>query len=95
MNAQPRIDYSKRFDKQLSKAPTNIKKAFRQRLSLFLENKHHPQLHNHTLKGRYEGMRSINVTGDWRAIYIEKFVPHDQRVIIFHVLGTHSQLYKP
>ncbi|MCL4366414.1 type II toxin-antitoxin system mRNA interferase toxin, RelE/StbE family [Patescibacteria group bacterium] len=84
-----RIDYSKSFDKQLKKAPLSIKIAFRQRLELFIADQFHPQLNNHTLIGKYKGYRSINITGDWRAIYSE-----DKNVVIFELLGTHSQLYK-
>lgn len=87
-----KIDYSSRFEKQLSKAPLNIKRAWRRRLALFLENFHHPQLRNHLLTGQYQGYRSINITGDWRAIYSETGSAN-KRTIIFHALGTHSQLY--
>lgn len=84
-----RIDYSKGFDKQLRKAPLSIKIAFRQRFELFIINPFHPQLNNHSLTGKHKGYRSINITGDWRAIYSE-----EKDVIIFELLGTHSQLYK-
>lgn len=84
-----RIDYSKNFDKQLRKAPLSIKIAFRERFELFLKNPFHSQLNNHALTGKYKDHRSINITGDWRAIYSEK-----GNVIIFELLGTHSQLYK-
>lgn len=87
--SQSRIDYSKGFDKQLRKAPLPIKIAFRQRFELFLINPFHPQLNNHTLTGEYRHFRSINITGDWRAVYSE-----EKDVIIFELLGTHSQLYK-
>lgn len=84
-----RIDYSKTFDKQLKKAPLSIKISFRQRLELFITNPFHPQLNNHSLTGKYKSYRSINITGDWRAIYSE-----NSDVIIFELLGTHSQLYR-
>ena len=84
-----RIDYSKGFNKQLKKAPLSIKIALRQRLGLFIADQFHPQLNNHTLTGKYKGYRSINITGDWRAIYSE-----EKDAGIFELLGTHSQLYK-
>lgn len=84
-----RIDYSKIFDKQLRKVPLSIKIAFRQRFELFLNNPFHPQLNNHALTGKYKNYRSINITGDWRAIYSE-----EKDAFIFELLGTHSQLYK-
>lgn len=89
-----RIDYSKRFDKQLKKAPLEIKIVFRKKFALFLENPFHPQLNNHSLTGKLKGYRSINITGDWRAIYSEHQNSEGNSIIIFEVLGTHSQLYK-
>lgn len=88
------INYSKQFDKQLRKAPLEIKIAFRNKLLLFLGNQFHPQLNNHALTGKLSGYRSINITGDWRAFY--SFYPIDSGkiIIIFEVIGTHSQLYK-
>ena len=83
-----RIDFSKKFDKDLRKADIKIKKKFRQRLSFFIKNKDNVLLRNHELKGEWTGYRSSNVTGDWRAIYEEK-----NGVVIFVALGTHSQLY--
>jgi len=66
-----RIDYSRGFDKQLKKAPLEIKIAFRKKFALFLENPFHPQLNNHSLTGKLKNLRSINITGDWRALYSE------------------------
>lgn len=89
--------YSKKFLKEYKKAPVDIKESFKKRLKLFLANQYHPQLHNHALKGEYRGMGSINVSGDWRALYIERFIRHghsSQKAIEFKFLGTHSQLYK-
>lgn len=83
------INYSKKFEKQLKKAPLEIKIAFRNRRELFIQDPFHPQLNNHQLTGKFKGSRSINITGDWRAIYSEF---NDS--IIFEMLGTHSQLYK-
>jgi addiction module RelE/StbE family toxin len=90
---EPIIDFSRKFEKQLERAPLNIQKAFRRRLELLLTDSFHPQLRNHALTGEWKGYRSVNVSGDWRAIFINK-----QRkggiVILFIALGTHSQLYK-
>lgn len=88
-----RIDYSRKFLKQLKNSPIEIKVAFRKRLELFLQDPFHPQLNNHALTGKFSGYRSINVTGDWRAIFSE-FVDESGRAVIFEIVGTHSQLYK-
>lgn len=47
-------------------------------------------LHNHILSGKYTNYRSINITGDYRALYKQV----SEKEVIFVKLGTHSQLYK-
>lgn len=89
-----RIDYAQKFLKQLKKAPLEIKVAFRKRLELFLKDPFHPLLDNHGLTGQYTGFRSINVTGDWRAIFAEQKSEAKSKTIVFVIIGTHSQLYK-
>ncbi|PIZ96242.1 MAG: type II toxin-antitoxin system mRNA interferase toxin, RelE/StbE family [Candidatus Levybacteria bacterium CG_4_10_14_0_2_um_filter_36_16] len=86
---QKKVDYSNKFLKQLKKAPLEIIVAFRDRLRLFRQDPFHPTLNNHKLTGRLKGFRSINITGDWRAIYMET-----DTAIIFELFGTHIQLYK-
>ena len=86
-----KVDYSKKFLKDLRKAPRKVKIAFRSRLELLLTDKYHPLLNNHSLKGGYDQYRSMNITGDWRAIFREL---ERGEGIYFDRLGTHSQLYK-
>lgn len=57
---------------------------------MFISHNFDSVLNNHALKGLYFGCRSINVTGDWRAVYEEV----DSQTVNFVDLGTHSQLYK-
>jgi len=45
-------------------------------------------LRDHQLKGKYKQYRSINITGDYRALYLLR---GDEA--IFDVVDTHSQLY--
>ena len=87
------IKFGKKFAKQYSKAPQKIKKAFSDRLEIFKKQPLHPLLNNHYLKGKYLSCQSINVTGDWRAIY-QEVREKTKKIIIFLTLGTHSQLYK-
>ena len=87
------LRFSGKFDKIYGKVPYKIRDAFDRRLELFLENPYHPLLNNHPLGGKYRGYRSINVTGDWRAIFSQQD-EDDELVTIFEVIGTHSQLYK-
>lgn len=84
------IRYTREFKKQYARAPKKIRQAFKNRRNLFLENPQSPILNNHKLKGILKGYRSINITGGWRAVYSE----HGKKIIIFEILGTHSQLYK-
>lgn len=79
---------SKSFAKYYEKAPEKIKKAFKERFNIFLVDSSNTVLNNHALKGTYSGYRSINVTGDWRALYTVI-----DEIAVFRVLGTHSQLY--
>lgn len=88
------IRFSARFRKQYDKANQKIKTAFHQRLELFKQDLFHLQLNNHQLTGKLKGYRSINVTGDWRAIYLEYKDKRGKQIIVFEMLGTHSQLYK-
>jgi len=43
------------------------------------------------LTGKYKGFRSINITGDWRAVFREL---KSGEIVYFDLLGTHSKLYK-
>ena len=75
----------------MRKADKKIQSAFFERLRLFEDNPFYPMLDNHRLTGKYEGCRSINITGDWRAIFREF---ENYGLVSFETLGTHSQLYK-
>lgn len=85
-----RVNFGRNFLKKLDKSPEKIRERFEKRLALFIKNPFDPELHNHALHGTIAGHRSINITGDWRAIY-ENVGEND---IWFVDFGTHSQLYK-
>lgn len=80
----------KDFKKAYKKLQPNLRKQAEARLLLFLDDPFNQLLNNHSLKGKYTGFRSINITGDLRAIY--KMA--DDNLAHFYVLGTHSKLYK-
>lgn len=89
------IKYIALFNKQRKEARLEIKSAFRDALDLFKEdplNPHH-SLRCHELKKQYAGFYSIDVSGDWRALY-KIHRTKAQIVITFHILGTHNHLYK-
>lgn len=85
------VKFNQQFDKQYHKAPVKIQKAFSKRLNIFIREQFHPLLNNHALKGKYEGGRSININGDWRAVYQSV---NQGTTAYFIALGTHGQLYK-
>lgn len=80
---------SKGFKKIFKKLPKKIREQFATRIRIFLEDEYHPVLNNHRLAGEYEGCRSINITGDYRAVYQKR----DMGSALFIDIGTHSQLY--
>ncbi len=84
------VKSSKKFSKQRNKASKKIQKALIERLDLFQSNPFHSFLNFHKLQGLYKGYYSINITGDWRAIF--KF--QDEKTIILVSLNTHSKLYR-
>ncbi len=83
------VRFHRRFSKSYKRAPTKLRESLKVRLVLFCENPFHPLLNNHALHGALSGYRSINVTGNVRAIY--KTVAED--TVEFVLLGTHSSLY--
>jgi len=89
----PRIEFSTLFDKHLRNASDEIKIALQDALDLFKEDSNHPALRNHPLKEKFAGFRSIDVADDWRAIFKET-ISGDRKVIIFHMIGTHEDLYE-
>ncbi len=88
-----RIIYSRQFVKHFARAPLQIQEAFEKRLLLFIDDRRHTLLHVHALQGQMSGFWSINVSGDWRAIYHEG-VEGAVEWVEFIDIGTHSQLYR-
>jgi addiction module RelE/StbE family toxin len=85
-----RVEYSKIFIKKFKKCPAEIKEKFKERLEVFINDRHHPLLNNHSLSGELKGCRSLNINGDWRAIFEEL---NNGEIAYFVAIGTHSQLY--
>jgi len=82
------IHLHRNFKKQYEKLKDSQKRKFKERRSVFLQDEFSPILNNHALKGRYQGYRSINVTGDIRVIFKE-----EAQYVIFVKIGSHSNLY--
>lgn len=82
------IQFHKNFKKKFKKIPLKIQEQFYERLDLFLQNKFDKMLNNHSVDNTFQACRSINVSGDYRAI----FKDHEETTI-FITIGTHSELY--
>ncbi len=82
------IVFHKQFKKKLGKLPVKVQDQFYARLELFMTDSSHTTLNNHSVGKAYPGCRSINVTGDYRAIFHE-----EGNLVTFIVIGTHSELY--
>ena len=85
-----RVDFSNVFEKKYKKTPFPIQLRFEERVQIFKTDKFHPLLNNHALTGQWLGHRSINITGDWRAIFREF---ENGQLLYFDAIGTHSELY--
>ena len=83
------VRFHKNFEKQYKKLRKKDQQKVQKKLELFLKNPFNIQLNNHSLKGKYTDYRSINITGDLRAIY--KFI--NEKECIFVVIDNHSNLY--
>ncbi len=84
-----RIKLHKNFLKQYQRLRKNEREKFKERRDLFLRDEFDPILNNHSLKGKYSGCRSINVTGDLRIIYRKNSTVE----VIFVTIDSHSNLY--
>ena len=84
------IEYSKKFIKEFKKCPSKVRIAFKNKLKTLTKNQFNPILNNHSLSGKLKEYKSININGDWRAIFQEI---KKEDVIYFVAIGTHSKLY--
>lgn len=84
------VIFHKRFDKMASKLSPRVKAKMVERITLFSKDPLDYILRNHALNTPYKGSYSIDITGDYRAIY--SLV--DNQTAMFTHIGTHSQLYK-
>ena len=87
------VRYDPDFVEKLKKVNVRILKNFKERIKIFSKDPNNPSLNNHPLREEWQGYRSIDITGDWRAIYTEK-TEGDEIIAYFVAIGTHDQLYK-
>ena len=82
------IELHRLFLKQYKKLPKNVRVQFVERKNLFAEKPFDPVLNNHSVDRVFPDCRSINVTGDYRAIFRQR----DEQALFLRI-GTHSELY--
>lgn len=82
------IIFRKSFQKDFAKCSTKTQTQTEERVALFLQDRFHPLLNFHALKGEFEDCFSINVNADIRVIF---HVSADTMHLIR--IGSHSQLY--
>ena len=84
-----KILFHKNFKSEYRKLSSKIQEKFKERLKLFINDPYSPLLNNHALHGKWQNFRSINITGDIRAIY----KPVDNQTVEFVIIDSHSNLY--
>lgn len=85
-----KIELHRNFLKAYIKQSQKIQDKFKEKRNLFIENMFHPLLNNHSLNGEYDGCRSINITGNIRAIF---YIKTDGNVVFINI-GSHPELYE-
>ncbi len=84
------VIFYKNFEKKYKKLGKPTQEIIKKKLSIFKQDTFNPILNNHPLDGKYRGYRSINITGDVRAVYRLK----TNYIAIFVTVDNHSNLYK-
>lgn len=87
-----KIQYSPDFYKQYKKAKVRIRKSFDERIKIFQKKPDDLLLNNHKLRKEYQGLKSIDITSDWRALF-EEVLEGEDPIAYFVALGTHKDLY--
>jgi len=83
------IHYSKKFAKELKFLPKQIIELAIKKEQVFKENPLHPSLRLHELHGKFKGVWSISIAGNYRIIF-ERMKNGD---ILFISIGRHD-IYK-
>ena len=86
------VYYDPAFLTRLKNINVRILNNFKKKIVLFARDPNNSELNNHKLKKEWIGHRSIDITSDYRAIYIEKQVG-EETVAYFVDIGTHNELY--
>ncbi|MDX9970456.1 MAG: type II toxin-antitoxin system mRNA interferase toxin, RelE/StbE family [Candidatus Gracilibacteria bacterium] len=79
------------FEKKYQKLNSSRKKQIDDAIKLFEKNPFSIKLNNHSLKGKFQGLASINAGFDLRIIYKQE---NSFSIVIFITLGNHNNLYR-
>ena len=79
----------KRSYKKRIRNNSRLKKKFREKMTIFLENPFFPQLRTHKLSGKLAGQWAFSVDDDCRIVF--EFVDDDQVLLID--VGRHDEVY--
>lgn len=83
------IEFHNNFKKSYKKLRQTYRQKCDERVALFAIDPFNPVLNNHLLSGEYKEYRSINITGDLRALY----QPISKNKAFFIIVDTHSNLF--
>ena len=83
------IGFHKKFIKGYRRLSPKLQEAVDDKIRLFSADPMNETLNNHALTAEYECYRSINITGDYRALY--RMVSKNEAVFV--LIGTHAQIY--
>lgn len=86
-----KLRFHKQFQKALQKLDKRKQEQARKKLHRFREEPYYASLRNHALRGKYLNYRSINISGDLRAIFQ---LSEDGFTATFVTIGSHSELYR-
>lgn len=84
------VVFHRHYEKMTQKLSPRVKQKMIERIELFTKDPLNSQLRNHALYTPYKGSYSIDITGNYRAIY--ELI--DDNTALFTHIGTHSQLYR-
>jgi addiction module RelE/StbE family toxin len=84
------IIFHKDFSKAYAKLGKADRKAVDDTIHLFQKDKFDQKLDNHSLKGKRDNIRSLDVKFDLRILFIEQ---QNYSIVVLIRVGTHSQLY--
>ena len=87
-----KIQFKKTFNKNFEKLGRKLQMKTHEKIGLFQKDPFEETLSNHALIWEYKWFRSIDITGDYRAIFRE-YPNGTYEFVDFIFVWTHSQLY--